>query len=317
MRHEKKPAFTLVELLVVIAIIGTLVGLLLPAVQAARESARRMSCLNNLKQLSLGMTLYETAKRRFPPGAVTWVGEYVGKRAGPGDWYDDHGWYSQMGPFIEQIAWSSTIDQSVSFSHENNDSPRRQRIDLYGCPSDGLKRNEWESPWWARWRGNYVVNFGNTTYGQTAKGGVAFGGAPFAPHQSARPSEILDGLSKTLLLAECVTIAELSTQAPGIGWGGPVSDFTTSLGGQTFEAWVTPNSSVADEVARQCWPAYANNSMPDCSLIGNDMTLQSFASRSRHPSGVQVAMCDGSCSFVDNSIDLVAWRQMATSRGAE
>ncbi|MCX7431614.1 MAG: DUF1559 domain-containing protein [Planctomycetia bacterium] len=102
--------FTIVELLVVIAIIGTLVGLLLPAVQGAREASRATVCMNTLKQLALGLATYEGARGRFPPGAITWVGEYVGKRVGPGDWYDDHGWYTQIGAYIEEVAWSNSID---------------------------------------------------------------------------------------------------------------------------------------------------------------------------------------------------------------
>ena len=70
------------------------------------------------------MTLYENAKGQFPTGALTWVGEYVGIRSGHGDWYDDHGWYSFMGPFIEELAWSDSIDLEISFSHQNNDSAR-------------------------------------------------------------------------------------------------------------------------------------------------------------------------------------------------
>ncbi len=312
-----KKGFTLIELLVVIAIIGILIGLLLPAVQQARESGRRASCSNNLKQLSLAMTLYENAKGQFPPGALTWVGEYVGIRSGPGDWYDDHGWYSFMGPFIEELAWSDSIDLEISFSHQNNDSARRHRIAMYGCPSDGLKMNEWLSTTWARWRGNYVVNFGNTNYGQTSKGATAFKGAPFSRHRSAELKDITDGLSQTLLMAECITIGELRTQAANIGWGGAVSDFTTSLGGQTFQSWVTPNSPVNDEVARKCPPSYALNGMPGCTLVGSDMTEQSFAARSQHPDGVGVSHADGSIHFVNDDVDLLVWRSLSTSQGGE
>jgi prepilin-type N-terminal cleavage/methylation domain-containing protein len=309
--------FTLIELLVVIAIIGTLIGLLLPAVQSAREAARRLSCSNNIKQLSLAMLMQEEAIGRFPVGAMTWVGEYVGKRAGPGDWYDDHGWYSYMGPYIEELPWSDTIDFGVSFSHSSNDSARRHRISMYGCPSDGLKMNEWESSTWARWRGNYVVNFGNTNYGQTSKGGVSFGGAPFRPRTGVKSKDITDGLSKTLLMAECVTVGQLNTQASGSGWGGPISEISISVGGQTFQAWLTPNSSVPDDVTRRCPPDYALNGMPGCTLVGNDMTQQSLASRSRHPGGVQVASADGSCRFVSDGIYLGTWRALSTSQGGE
>ena len=155
MNHARiaQRGFTLVELLVVIAIIGILVSLLLPAVQSAREAARRMQCSNNLKQLGLAMLNYETAHNGFPPAAISWdTAEYTGR--GPGDWYDDHGWYTQIGPYIEQQAWSDKIDFEVSYSHANNDAMRRVKLALHRCPSDiDLQENEWPSVTWARIRG--------------------------------------------------------------------------------------------------------------------------------------------------------------------
>lgn len=315
--HRSRRGFSLVELLVVISIVAVLIGLLLPAVQSARETARRIRCANNLKQIALAMHSHADTRGRLPVGALTPRGQYLGRRSGPGDWYDDHGWYSHMGPYIEQQAWHDGIRFDVSFSHPLNDAARRHLIALYACPTDGgLKRNEWDSPVWARVRGNYVVNFGNTNYGQTTKGGVGFGGAPFGYRQGVRLAEITDGLSKTLMLAEVITVSEFGRQAHG-AWGGPISDFTTSLGGQTFQGWIPPNSRVPDEVARVCPPVEALNGLPGCMLIGNDMALQSFAARSKHYGGVQVAWCDGAIRFQSDAVDVVTWRSLSTSRGGE
>ena len=312
--------FTLVELLVVITIIGILIALLLPAVQAAREAARRLRCANNLKQLALAMQNYHSALNELPPGAISWIGEYQGKRNGPGDWVDDHGWYSQIGPYIEQQAWYDKIRFNLSFSHQDNDAARRVKIGLFACPSDtGLRQNEWQSPTWARIRGNYVVNWGNTNYGQLDKAGVKFLRAPFSYHASAQFGSIFDGTSNTLLMSECVTITY-----EGTGWGGTVSEISTSLGGQTFEAWLPPNSPVGDDFVRinladPSWLPYLNG-MPPGNFVGNSYNEhinQTFAARSRHTGGVHASLCDGSVRFIGNSISLAVWRALSTSRGGE
>jgi prepilin-type N-terminal cleavage/methylation domain-containing protein len=316
MQRTSGRGFTLVELLVVIAIIGILIALLLPAVQAAREAARRAQCSNQLKQLALGMLNYESAFKGFPPAAISWDGDPMRGCCG---WYDDHGWYTQIGPYIEQQAWYDTINFKVSFSDPSNLQARQTMIGLYACPSDrGLQRNEWESPNWARIRGNYVVNFGNTNYGQTDKEGVPFLGAPFTYRRHTRLAEITDGTSHTLMMGEILVIPELSTQAGGAGWGGPLSDFTTSLGGQTFEGWLPPNSPLGDEVARLILPdaAYTVNRIPP-PVPASDTKLQTFALRSHHPGGVQASCCDGSVHFFAETIDLQVWRALCTAQGAE
>jgi prepilin-type N-terminal cleavage/methylation domain-containing protein len=312
MSSKHRLAFTLIELLVVIAIIAVLIGLLLPAVQKVREAANRAKCTNNLKQLALAMHSYHDSRNTLPPGSRRKVNDpnYVG----PGEWYDDHGWYSQMGPFIEQDNWFHLINFELSFSDEANDTARRFEMQVFACPDDGLKHNEWPSHNWARIRGNYVVNFGNTNYGQTTKAGVLFGGAPFGIYKSSRFADIPDGLSNTLMMAEVITVGDT-----GINWGGPLSDFSTSLGGQTFEAWLTPNSLVFDDVARVCPPQSALNGIPGCNLIGDNNTTpeQSLCARSKHPDGVNASLCDGSVHFFSNSIDLAVWRALSTSRGGE
>ena len=309
--------FTLVELLVVITIIGILIALLLPAVQAAREAARRMQCSNKLKQLSLAMLNYESTHGGFPPAAISWeYAEYAGR--GPGSWYDDHGWYSQIGAYIEQQAWYDMIDFKVSFSHVVNNDARKVMIDLFACPSDrGLQKNELASPTWARIRGNYVVNFGNTNYGQTDKAGVRFLGAPFTYRRHTPISEIRDGTSNTLSMAEILVVLELSSQAGG-AWGGPPSDLSTSLGGQTFNGWLPPNSPVGDEVARCIVEAqyYTRNGIP-VPTPASHTKEQSFAARSHHPGGAQAALCDGSVRFFSESIDLAAWRALSSAQGGE
>jgi prepilin-type N-terminal cleavage/methylation domain-containing protein len=248
-----RAGFTLVELLVVIAIIGVLVALLLPAIQAAREAARRSQCLNNIKQISLAMLNYESAKGGLPPMAMNWTGADMTKRYGAnsyGGWYDDHGWYIPVMPFLEQGQLASLVDPKYAFSHVRNRPGRNAFVPMFACPSDiGLQRNEWPRADWSRVRTNYAVNAGNTTYGQNTLEGpcpgftappnyCTFKGAPFIPRDPGKLAAISDGTSNTLMVSEGFVLPETEE------WGGPYSDSQTALGGGTFTGWNVPNTPI-------------------------------------------------------------------------
>jgi prepilin-type N-terminal cleavage/methylation domain-containing protein len=343
-------AFTLVELLVVIAIIGILIALLLPAIQAAREAARRTKCLNNLKQSALAMQNYDTANKRLPPGT----------KFGPGDvtnggfWYDDHGWYSSVGPYIEEVGWAKSIRNELSFSDTNNEAARRYKISIFECPSDGMVQNEWPSAMWARWRANYAVNFGNSNYGQgyvysliaspsanpyvpsaPFLPGTQFKGAPFMFRKSRSLRKIPDGVSHTLLMAEIRTIKDFGTT-----WGGPISEIETALGGQTFEGFLGPNSPRGDAANRvgceyglnqgagfpgSCTeqtsvPISAMDGVTPCNCaVGGSgaATAQYFGARSKHRGIVNASCCDGSVHGVNDTVDIKVWRALTSAEGGE
>jgi prepilin-type N-terminal cleavage/methylation domain-containing protein len=130
MNIERKRAFTLVELLVVIAIIGVLVALLLPAVQAAREAARRTQCLNNLVQIGLALHNYEMAFRVYPPGTINDTGPIVSVPEGY-----HHNWLVQLLPYLEEQNTYNHIDFDVGVYHENNAAVREVQIATFKCPS--------------------------------------------------------------------------------------------------------------------------------------------------------------------------------------
>jgi prepilin-type N-terminal cleavage/methylation domain-containing protein/prepilin-type processing-associated H-X9-DG protein len=315
MSTRNRSGFTLIELLVVIAIIGILIALLLPAVQKVREAANRIKCDNNLKQLALAMHNHHDTKGALPFG--TRRAQSDPQYMGPGSWYDDHGWYTQTAPYIEQGNWGKLINYDLSFSAGENDMARRHMIQLFACPSDvGLQQNEWLSPTWARVRGNYVVNFGNTNYGQRSIGGahgLQFKGAPFTFKIPKKFSEITDGLSNTLMMSECIVI----TQEDERYWGGPLSDFSTSLGGQAFEGYLTPNSTSPDQEARLIPPRDTwNGNNIDPTPAGDTLT-QVFAARSKHQNGVNASLCDGSVRFFTNGVSWDVWQALTSAEGGE
>ena len=303
--------FTLIELLVVIAIIAVLIALLLPAVQQAREAARRSQCKNNLKQIGLALHNYAERTRILPFGTRLWQGS-----ASPsvGSWYDDFSWTSMIGPELDQMGWFKSFNFNLSYSDPANDKARRVSVPVYGCPSDGMRQNEWGSTNWARLRTNYAANFGNTNIGQQTKSGVSFSGAPFRPKNSSRLSDIKDGLSSTVSVSEIITVLDT-----GAAWGGPISDTGDSVGGMGFTAWFPPNTKNFDEVVRVCPPAAALNGIPGCTNIGGvgNEHLQVISSRSLHTGGVHSAMCDGATRFINNNIDLQIWRALSTTQGKE
>jgi hypothetical protein len=341
---------------VVIAIIGILIALLLPAVQAAREAAHRSQCSNNLHQFGLAMLSYESAKKTLPPGTMYLDPSYVvgganlHTMADPrAAWYDDHGWYSAVGPYIEEVGWARAINMNIAFCDAGgvNYNARTYKIGMYECPSDQMIPDEFANTQWARWRGNYVVNFGNTKYGQykltaadsipataigptaepavTVTGTMLFYDAPFTFVKGVSLAKITDGTSRTLMMSETRTIKD------GTGkWGGPISDFETALGGQTFEGFLGPNALNGDRVDRiGCLTACTDpqttiqkdglDGIPACHCLGDVPTTlnQFFAARSKHVGGVNVSCCDGSVHFVTDAVDINVWRAATSANGGD
>jgi prepilin-type N-terminal cleavage/methylation domain-containing protein len=312
---NRTAAFTLVELLVVIAIIGILVALLLPAVQSARASARRLQCTNNVKQIATALHTYHTNHGVLPFGSLQGPADVNAGRTpfDPKRWYDDFTWTAQIGPELEQQNWFDLFDFKVSISMTQNDAGRRHKVKVYACPDDGLAENEFFSNQWARVRTNYVCNWGNTGYGQKDHSGLTFGKAPFTFRKGVKLDDIKDGTSNTLLLSETLT-------PKGPGWEGPLGETCIATGNQSFDAFVTPNSPVPDEVNRKC-PDPTTKGGTICAVNGHIESdipeTHHYAARSFHHGGVVVASCDTSTHFIGDHIDLDVWRALSTSHGKE
>ena len=215
-------AFTLVELLVVIAIIGVLVALLLPAVQAAREAARRTQCQNNLKQLALGVLNYESANKVFPPSGQ-WGEGVPGKEFNStGDIYAN--WAALALPYLEQQTIYDAIDHTVPMTHPNNRVARGTRLSFMECPSDfghdtlydGSRVTVISGSHGDNWaRGNYAASGMNFALGGAERflqgdvsqrlgafnSGRSDGGKP-GFNGSSRLQQITDGQSNTIMLTE-------------------------------------------------------------------------------------------------------------------
>jgi len=328
---RRQRGFTLIELLVVIAIIAVLIALLLPAVQSAREAARRANCVNNLKQIGLGMYNYESTLNSLPPGIK-------------GSTYGT--WLVFILPFVEQQAlynaWNTfgnntnAAAQGIGYASAWNITVTSNRIKSYTCPSDepqapisnvvnGVTRSVTSH--------SYAVNFGNLFVFQTYTiyQNYPFKGAPFSDigspnatvaqfvamlpgpsngFRAVRLSEVEDGLSATVFASEVIMPITLSTaqrDLRGYGWW---------YGGSTFQSWLSPNSTLPDQMegASYCFYPYANN--PPC-IVAPDLTLITTAARSRHPGGVNTLMGDGSVKFVKSTINLFTWRALSTTQGGE
>ncbi len=184
--------FTLVELLVVIAIIGSLVALLLPAVQAAREAARRTHCLNNLHQIGVGLHLYHDTYKAFPPGGIEWrpFGNTTKRQLA---------WSAFLLPYIEQQALYAQLDLSTPFDSAENAAGAATILSIYLCPS----RRPDVTLVDGRGPSDYGGIFGEriTSPNQPPKGTMIY-------DQAIRIAEVADGTSVTLIAAEDTSWAD-------------------------------------------------------------------------------------------------------------
>jgi prepilin-type N-terminal cleavage/methylation domain-containing protein len=288
----KRHAFTLVELLVVIAIIGILMGLLLPAVQSAREAARRLSCFNNMKQVGLAIHQYHEVHRTLPPGwmGVDPVRHKLPFAGGEPGW----GWASFLLPFLEQGSLADRIDKTRPISDSWNDEARLKYLPVYRCPSDVFPAEQFvlgaeDDPERELTRlavANLIGVHG--TFELHECEGLPVGvqcksDGAFYHLSGVRFVDVTDGLSNTLIAGE------RSSEFGNSTWVGAVPEGDEAMARILGIADHPPN------------------------LPGGH--LDDFSSR--HPAGTNFLVGDGSVRLIVESIDLEVYRSLVTIAGRE
>ena len=321
--HSRR-GFTLVELLVVIAIIGILVSLLLPAVQSAREAARRTQCSNNLKQIGVALHNYHDTHMSFPPGGLHHSG--TGQSGSSTSWRCS--WLLLLLPMLEQQALYNEYDFNI---RARDGGPNVAVVGTYIntliCPSAGRRTDldRWEmalgvKPLFAK--GNYAACFSaGSAYAQGAFRGdrMHIDRAAFnaAWHYGANFAEITDGTSNTVVCAEILNSA--SSNDDRGAWAYPSGSFFS--GGNHsdigLDVRLPPNGNALDD-RRKDKPSFCNAPATDKNLRCSANTSRSnVAARSMHPGGVHALQGDASVRFVTNEIDLNAWVHMLCIHDAD
>ena len=314
---KARPGFTLVELLVVIAIIGVLVALLLPAVQAAREAARRMQCLNNMKQQGLSLLNHESSKGAFPKGRWNILPGDTSKHAiadRPSPKSNDHSWQVMALPYAEEANLARQYDLAKAWFHPDNRTPVIAPLAIFRCPSvaevdrfdlnftsplkpaagdygstNSIGRTAWNSvqpP-----LGNYPGDMDGLDDNSDRLIGVLTKVLDRAP---CRLKEITDGTSNTVMLAEGAGRPEKYTLgrrgdiagnqvsvAEGVGWADPDSGFTINTDGKFLN-------------------------------FTNDREIYGF-----HPGGAVFCFADGHVQLIGEDVDMAIGIAIVTRAGDE
>ena len=342
---KRRSGFTLVELLVVIAIIGILIALLLPAVQAAREAARRSQCLNGQKQVALALHNYHDIFKRFPPGSIPRVGSS----------------WNEVGTDYRHVLWSGTwvtmilaqIEQQAlydgyDFALESRAQPAvtGMPIETLKCPSDPNNYHVSSIGSGRYAKGNVAANYGGGwanenggnngcsgavgwASGSLNKGLMSSRCDPLTPEFARRGAEIAgikDGTSNTLALSEILT--QVSNGDCRGCWGNNMgaifsayTGFTPNNGPNGISTPNAPAETSSGAITNYAdYSVYCDNNVRGVQLRCGDETNDGrggVCARSYHPGGVNGAMADGSGQFISSTIHKEVYRAMLTIRGRE
>ncbi len=313
-----RPAFTLVELLVVIALFSLLMMMLLPAIQSARESARRGQCASNLKQIGLALHGFHAACRAFPPG-----------RGGPPPKVFSA--LAYLLPYLEEGALGLQIDYSqspmplviagVAYSGAANADAATRTISVLQCPSDVASGRVPGMPYGGT---NYAANVGS---GTPDAGSLVNADGVFFLTSSVAFRNLSDGSSHTAAFGErmlgnnesFLTITSEQAQLAVLQIDNGVDVTPATCASPSSGAWYSQRGAkwILGNYGNTLYNHYYLPNDPQWDCMNQPQQKGLTAARSNHPGGVQVLFCDGSLRFVADAVDPVVWRAAATRCGNE
>ena len=331
---RSRRGFTLIELLVVIAIIAVLIALLLPAVQAAREAARRIQCVNNMKQLGLSMHNYASTHNSFPPGRI-WAPNAGGSFPTIFAGTPNTPWFCLMLPLFEQGNLANAFNFTLGSEgwvggpvdgFFANATVAGTKLSVFQCPSDRINTFQ-INPAYAGGalsgpiftKGNYSASWGNTNWGAQFGSALAPQHLPaaFGHRGNIGFATVTDGTSNTVFMGE--TLQGQLFDVRGVVW-------STVSGGGSFMTRFTPNA-FKDYLNLNSGGDFLNN---DPGLFCSTEPVQQLpcipgagdneafsGTRSRHPGGVNVLLGDGSVRFIKNSVNPITWIGLNTISSGE
>ncbi len=335
---RRRHAFTLIELLVVIAIIAVLIALLLPAVQAAREAARRIQCVNNMKQLGLAFHNYHSVNNGLPPGRI-WAPTNAAKNNFPTIFAgcQNTPWFVLMLAQFEQQALANAFNYSLGaegvpgggfnsvLGMISNSTVSSARVNVFQCPSDSPQMFQIPTAYaggalssFTFTKGNYAVCWGNTNWGQSYSSvppGATYLQSAFGHNGTISFASVTDGLSTTMFMSEVLQGA--INDVRGLMWD-PIA------GGSSFMTRYTPNGTTdylsppqlgGDSIESLFCTNDPVHNLP-CTGTAGDNTAFS-GSRSRHAGGVNILLGDGSVRFIKSTTNPLIWISLGSISASE